>query len=232
MMRNNVASRCVLALALCLVTGSAQSSRGGDTKLRLKQDQTTGDIQVYREGRDEPILTQNAPPDDRAYIHPMVAPDGKGVLTEYRPSHHIHQTGIFWGLKMVNGRDYFMKWQGDYYRRVSATVLRPVGEQVEWQTVYDMLDEKGEVVITETQTWSIQATSDKYLLDLQWQGKARKDVTMGKYYVGGLFVRMPWHQGVRGEVVNAVGQRNAAAEAQPARWTDVGIQLDGRNDLA
>ena len=55
---------------------------------------------------------------------------------------------------------------------------------------------------------------------------------MGKYYVGGLFVRMPWHQGVQGEVVNAVGQRNGAAEAQPARWTDVGIQLDGRNDLA
>ena len=32
--------------------------------------------------------------------------------------------------------------------------------------------------------------------------------------------------------MNAVGQRNGAAEAQPARWTDVGFQLDGRNDLA
>ena len=73
----------------------------------------------------------------------MVAPDGKGVLTEYRPSHHLHQTGIFWGLKMVNGRDFFMKWQGDYYRRVSASIVQPTGRQVKWQTVYDMLGEDG-----------------------------------------------------------------------------------------
>lgn len=85
-MRYNAASGCVLALALCLATVSGQSPAGGDTLLRLKQDKTTGAIHVYREGRNEPILTQNAPPDNRAYLHPIVAPDGKGVLTEYRPS--------------------------------------------------------------------------------------------------------------------------------------------------
>ena len=204
----------------------------GKKLLDIQRDEKNSKFEVFRENGTEPILTQVALPDQRPYIHPVVAPDANGIVTEYRPAHHPHQTGIFWGLKLVNGRDFFMKWQGDYYRRVSARVLRSTGEQVKWQTVYDMLDEKGDVVITETQTWSMQATSSKYLLDLEWQGQAQKDVTMGKYYVGGLFVRMPWHQGVRGEVVNAVGQRNGAAEAQPARWTDVGIQLDGRDDLA
>jgi len=223
---------CALGINPQSAKPAGQRRATGKNLLRIEEDEKNSKFEVFRESGGEPILTQVALPDERPYLHPIVAPDGNGILTQYRPAHHPHQTGIFWGLKLVNGRDFFMKWQSDYYRRVSGRVLRPAGEQVEWQTVYDMLDEKGEVVITETQTWSMQATSDKYLLDLQWQGKARKDVTMGKYYVGGLFVRMPWHQGVKGEVVNAVGQRNGAAEAQRARWTDVGIQLDGRNDLA
>jgi hypothetical protein len=218
-----------------------QSLTGADTRaasangkkiLRLQEDEKTRAINVYRDDGKEPILIQNAPQDGRPYLHPIVAPDGKGLITEFRPSHHPHQTGIFWGLKLVNGRDFFMKWQGDYYRRVSAKVIQRKGQQVKWQTVYDMLDEKGNAVITETQNWSMQAPSGKYVLDLEWRGEAKTDVTMGKYYVGGLFVRMPWHKGIPGEAVNAVGQRNNEAEAQRAIWTDVGIQVDGRDDLA
>lgn len=223
---------CVFGASSQRVTATVPGTASRNDSLRIQGDEKSSKFEVSRQNGSQPILTQVALPHERPYIHPVLAPDGNGIMTEYRPAHHPHQTGIFWGLKLVNGRDFFMKWQGDYYRRVSARVLRPAGEQVKWQTVYDMLDEKGEVVITETHTWSMQATADKYLLDLSWQGKAQKDVTMGKYYVGGLFVRMPWHLGVKGEVVNDVGQRNGASEAKPARWTDVGIQLDGRDDLA
>jgi hypothetical protein len=205
---------------------------GDEETFRIRQAENGSKFEVFRDKGADPILTQVALPDARPYIHPVVAPDGKGLVTEYRPAHHLHQTGIFWGLKLVNGRDFFMKWQSDYYRRISARVLQQSGPRVKWQTVYDMLDEKGNVVITETQNWSMRASNANYVLDLQWRGEAKADVTMGKYYVGGLFVRMPWHAGVRGEAVNSVGQRNEAAEAQPARWTDVGIQVDGRDDLA
>lgn len=200
--------------------------------LHIRQDENASKIEVFRNGGKEPILTQIAAPDGRPYLHPIVAPDGKGLVTEYRPSHHPHQTGIFWGLKLVNGRDFFMKWQGDYYRRVSARVGQQEGQQVKWQTVYDMLDEKGNVVITETQNWSMQEPDGTYVLDLEWRGEAKTDVTMGKYYVGGLFIRMPWHPGISGEAVNDVRQRNGQLEAQPARWTDLGIQVDGRDDPA
>ncbi len=200
--------------------------------LSIEQDQKAGTIAVFRSGGKEPILVQNAREDVRPYIHPIVAPDGKGLLTEYRPKHHLHQTGLYWGLKLVNGRDYFMNWQGDYWRRVSANVIKGKGPEVQWQTVYDLLDEKGNTILTETQTWSMQEQDGKFLLDLAWKGKAKTDITLGKFYVGGLFLRMPWHQGIPGEVVNAAGQRNTEAEAQRAIWTDVGIQVPGRDDLA
>ncbi|GAA4399804.1 hypothetical protein GCM10023187_12250 [Nibrella viscosa] len=204
----------------------------GKTELRIAHDEQAGTISVYRTGEKEPILTQHARPDTRPYIHPIVAPDGKGVLTEYRPKHHLHQTGLYWGLKEVNGRDYFMNWQGDYWRRVSATVTRKKGQAVNWQTVYDLIDAQGNTILTETQNWSMQEQAGKYLLDLEWNGNAKTTVNLGKFYVGGLFIRMPWQPGVNGEVVNAVGQTNKQAEGQRAIWTDVGIQVEGRNDLA
>ncbi len=208
------------------------SGTGGDSNkvFDVRQDEATGTISVFRANGKEAMLTQIAKPDERPYIHPIIAPDGNGVLTEYRPEHHPHQTGIYWGLKLVNGRDYFMKWQSDYWRRVSANVITTKGQQVKWQTVYDLIDEKGNITLTETAIWSLQEQNGKYLLDLDWKGEAKTDITFGKFYVGGLFIRMPWHKGTKADIVNAVGQHNAEIEAQRAIWADVGVEVEGRND--
>ncbi|WP_207509580.1 DUF6807 family protein [Telluribacter humicola] len=211
---------------------AAEGSTIDNKTLRVEHDEQAGTISVFRAGDKVPILTQNAREDTRPYIHPIVAPDEKGLLTEYRPKHHLHQTGLYWGLKLVNGRDYFMNWQGNYWRRVSATVLNKKGQEVKWQTVYDLIDEKGAIILTETQNWTMQEQDGKYLLDLEWKGNAHVDINLGKFYVGGLFIRMPWKPGDKGEVVNAVGQKDKEAEGQRAIWTDVGIQVEGRNDLA
>lgn len=211
----------------------AQGAPATDLKeLRIEQDGKAGTISVFRSGGKEPILIQNAKEGFRPYIHPITAPDGKGVLTEFRPEHHLHQTGLYWGLKQVNGRDYFMNWEGDYWRLVSASVVEEEGKEVRWQTVYDMLDEKGNTILRETQNWLMQEINGQFLLDLEWKGEAKTAITFGEFYVGGLFLRMPWHAGIRGEVVNALGQRNGEAEEQRAIWTDVGMQVEGRDDLA
>jgi hypothetical protein len=230
-------ARCILFLMVVITVYSCSTPRvnkqdkGEAGKvLSLKEDRINGTISVFRSGREEPVLTQVAKPDERPYIHPIVAPDGKGVLTEYRPAHHPHQTGLYWGLKLVNGRDYFMKWQGDYWKRISVNVVSAKGTIVKWQTVYALLDEKGNTILTETANWSLRESAGRYLLDLEWTGNAKTDVTFGKFYVGGLFIRMPWHTGVAGEVVNAAGQRNLEAEGQRAIWTDVGVAIEGRND--
>ena len=151
------------------VSASAQARTG----LRIAQDAKAGTITVLRAGRRGAIVTQNAPPDARPYIHPIAAPDGKGVLTEFSPEHHKHQTGLYWGFTRLNGRDYFHNRQGDYWRRVSATVTQASGDEVRWQTVYDLLDEAGNAVLTETQRWSVREDRGRFLLDLEWRGEAR-----------------------------------------------------------
>ena len=200
--------------------------------LRIVHDAPAGTLSVYRPGSAEPILVQNAKAGVRPYLHPIAAPDGKGVLTEYRPPHHPHQTGLYWGFTRMNGRDYFHNPQEDHWRRVSAAVTQTEGNEVRWHTVYDLLDAAGNATLTETQRWSMRERDGTFVLTLEWRGEARTDVTIGQYDYGGLFLRMPWKEGIAGEVVNAARQRNERAEGQRAMWIDVGMRVEGRSDLA
>lgn len=187
---------------------------------------------MFRAGGKAPVLVQNAKTGIRPYIHPVMPPDGRGPITEFSPAHHRHQTGLYWGLKQVNGRDYFMNWKEDYWRKVAADILEPHGAKVTWRTVYDLLDACGNAIMTETQVWSFQERGDKFVLDLEWSGEAATDITIGKFYVGGLFLRMPWREDTEGQVINGHGQRNGDAEGQRAVWNDIGIRIDGRDDPA
>ena len=231
MKRAIIAAGCLISASLSFAPRPV-SAGPRDTPLRAEQDEASQTIKIYRANGKDPVVTVNVRRDARPYLHPIVAPDGHGVMTEYRPPHHLHQTGIFWGFKYINNRDFFMKWEGDNYRRVSAKVVRATGSRVQWQTVYDLLDESGNTVLTETQNWSMQNPGDKYVFDLDWRGEARTDIVFGQIYVGGLFVRIPWHSGDRAEAVNANGQRDEDTEQRHAIWTDVGIQVEGRDDLA
>jgi putative membrane-bound dehydrogenase-like protein len=200
--------------------------------LEVRQDEKTGTISVLNANSKATILTQNAGENFRPYIHPITAPDGKGILTEFSPEHHKHQTGLYWGLTSVNGRNYFANPGNGYWKRVAARIIEKTGSIVRWQTVYNLLDEMGTPIMTETQTWSIQQDKGKFLLSLEWQGEAKTDITVAKYPYGGLFLRMPWKPGINGEVINAARQRNQKAEGQPATWVDIAMQVDGRNDKA
>jgi putative membrane-bound dehydrogenase-like protein len=200
--------------------------------LTLRQDAGTHTISVYRDNVVEPILTQNAKPDFRPYLHPIVSPDGKSVLTEFSPGHHKHQTGIYWGLTRVNGRDYFHNPANGYWRRISSAILAEHGSTVKWSTVYHLLDEAGQPIMAETQTWTMRDSGDRYLLDLEWQGEGLIDLTVAKYDYGGLFVRMPWRAGMEGAVVNSNRQQNKRATGQRALWVDIGLKLEGRTDQA
>jgi len=213
-----------------LVAASAHLSHAAN--LTLRQDPATHTISVYRDNVAAPILTQNAKPDFRPYLHPIVSPDGKSVLTEFSPSHHKHQTGLYWGITRVNGRDYFHNPDNGYWRRVSSNTLVTQGAEVKWSTVYHLLDATGQAIMAETQTWTMRDSGDRYLLDLEWQGEGLIDLTVAKYDYGGLFVRMPWRAGMEGGVVNSNRQRNDRATGQRAIWVDVGLKLEGRTDQA
>ena len=205
-------------------------------QLSIRRDAGADTLSIYRTGEDEPILTQNARPDFRPYIHPIMAPDGRGVLTEFSPAHNPHQTGLFWGFTQLNGRDYFRHPEGEYWRRVSATVLKPKSSatdlNVRWQTVYDLLDENGQPILRETQTWTMREQGDAYILDLRWKGVAATDVTISESDHGGLFLRMPWRDGINGRVFNSVRRADDRANGQRAIWLDIGMQVEGRDNQA
>ena len=200
--------------------------------LTLRQDSASNTISVYRDNVPQPILTQNARPDFRPYLHPIVAPDGTNVLTEFSPGHHKHQTGLFWGFTRVNGRDYFHNPDNGYWRRISSEPIIPQGSEVKWSTVYHLLDASGQAIMSESQVWTMRDSGTRYLLDLEWKGEALVDLTIAKYDYGGLFLRMPWRSGMEGGVVNSSRQRNEFATAQRAIWLDIGLKLEGRTNQA
>jgi hypothetical protein len=225
-----------LAIALAACVPQLRLLAQSNPILIAKMDSLGEKIFVYRGEDGEPIVTQTAMADFRPFIHPILAPDLKGSLTEYSPGHHKHQTGLYWGFTRVNGRDYFHHPEGSYWKRVSANVLKAEAssssDSVQWQTIYDLLDEMGDPVLRESQIWTLRDRGDQYTLELEWSGEAIVDVTIGKYDYGGLFLRMPWKPGIKGQVINNARQVGKRAEGQRAVWTDVGMQVEGRDDLA
>ena len=97
--------------------------------------------------------------------------------------------------------------------------------------LYGMLDAEGNAFMTETQNWTMRAEEDRFILDLEWAGEAHTDVSINEMYYGGLFLGMPWHEEIAGQAVNAARQRNAQAEASARTWVDVGMQVEGRENL-
>lgn len=248
----------ILMLASCGQQTKKKTNTNTSGILQIKQDTAAGTLSVFREGDDKVLVTQNAKPDFRPFLHPIMPPNGDSPLTEYSPGHHKHQTGLYSGFTRVNGegaptdtinkyfykkddlpnmqkkigRDFFHHPEGDHWKRVSFDVLKGEGSEVSWQTVYDMLDADGQPILQETQIWTMTEKEGKTILNLEWQGKARKDITIGQFDYGGLFLRMPWKEGIKAEAINAARQRNEKAEGQRAMWMDVGMQLEGYEDMA
>lgn len=244
---------CLLIVCACSTSEQRSTDQIGGV---FYASQTEDEIKIFQQGVEKPVITQRAAPDHRPYLHPILAPGSEVELTEYSPGHHKHQTGLYWGFTRINGtgapvdtlhkwfyrpdkpgqiqqqigRDYFHHPEGDYWQRQALNLLIDEGEQLKWQTIYHLLDEAGSPLLEETQTWTFSEKDGEYLLELEWQGQALTDVTINEFDYGGLFLRMPWKEGIAGEAVNAARQRNEKAEGQRAMWVDVGLELDGLED--
>lgn len=225
---------CALLLLLpCLVALADDKDKPNHEWVKDKKD---GAIRaLHRAGDKTPLLVVNSPADGRPYLHPLHAPDGKGVLTEFSPEHHKHQTGLYVGFVKVNGRDYFHNRGKEYFigpRRVGhGDGKRNDRPYSLWETTYDLLDKDGKKLLQQVQFWRIYDLKTHLILDLDLSMEAEQDVTLGKHDYGGLFLRMPWKQKTGGKAVNSEGDENAKAEGKKAKWVDVGMPIDGRKDL-
>src|SRR5262249_57181198 len=104
MANEEISMRCRLLSSVLLLIATTHACADANVRVEALK---SGGISILRPSIEQPILAFNAPEDGRPYIHPLLAPDGKGELTEFSPAHHKHQTGIYFGFLKVNSRDYF-----------------------------------------------------------------------------------------------------------------------------
>lgn len=246
----------IIILTACGSGESGKTTTGHaiDTKFYIEQSDTA--LRIFRKSDTMALVTQNIKPGFRPFIHPVIAPGSKAELTEFSPKHHQHQTGLYWGFTRVNGtgaqpeeletwfydpekpddirqkigRDFFHNPGSDYWQKDTAQVLIKEGKEVKWKTVYNLLNELKSPILRETQTWSFSEEDGKFVLSLEWEGEALIDITVNAFDYGGLFLRMPWKSGIKGEVVNAARQKNEKANEQRAMWVDVGMEIEGLKD--
>ncbi len=197
-------------------------------------------IKIFREGKDVPILIQNAENNKRPYIHPIVVPDGKGILTENQPSHHLWQHGLYIGLNDVNGIGFWKEGlsekgkltDGTFHpkRLASPKVNKNI---VNWTVETDYRAPDGKHIMTELQEWILKDMQSHYEMQLTWKLTANIDLRFGKYSYGGLFLRMPYRKELGAQILNSEGKNTQiATEAQRARWVAISMPIEGRTDKA
>lgn len=218
-----------LTLSSLLLNFSAATIEAKNT-LSIKKN--NDNLEVFLNGVSEPLIIQNAKDGFRPYLHPIKGPNGNGVFTQYSPGHHKHQTGLYWGLTRVNGRDYFHNPSSKYWRKKSSNIINNSGNNVVWETIYEMLNNEGEALMTETQSWSMSVSKrGEIILDLVWKGYANEKITVSKYNYGGLFLRMPWKRNIKAETINSEGDKNQTGEGKSANWIDLGMEISGLDEL-
>lgn len=187
-------------------------------------------VRAHVPGAAEPVelLTYVTDPGGRPYLHPVRDPTGRTVLTEDRPADHPWQHGIFSGYHRVNGLNYWKEDEGRQ-RFVRLLNLKESDDRVSWRSLTEMVDTGGHVVLEEEQSITVYPpeTLDAYTIDFNLLLRAKdREVTFGKYFVGGLAVRMPWDkERPRQTHLNSAGQRGRAGEQQRAAWCTVERQF-------
>jgi hypothetical protein len=160
----------------------------------------------------------------RPYLHPVRDASGQVVLTEDKPADHPWQHGIFTGFHRVNGLNYWKEDEGKQ-RFVRLLDFQGAPDQVSWRALVELVDTNGAVVLEEEDTITIHApeSSSAYLIDFDLLlGAKENDVNFGKFFVGGLSVRMPWDKAnPRQTHLNSNGLRGRECEQQRAAWCNV-----------
>ena len=201
----------------------------------LRAEHSSASLSLYRSGLTPALLTQRAAPDRRPYIHPILAPDGVGELTEDQPGHHLWQHGLYVGLNDLNGVGFWTEGLHDHKDRDGTFHPHPLappvllGNRAEWNVTADWRSPAGEPMLTESQRWVLEDHGSSMSLDLEWELRAAVDLRFGAYPYGGLFLRMPWRVENDAVLLTSEGASSPAeAEGKRARWVALSMPIPGR----
>ncbi len=201
----------------------------------LSAEYSPESLALYRSGLTPALITQHAAPDHRPYIHPILAPDGVGQLTENEPGHHLWQHGLYTGLNDVNGVGFWTEGLHNNKERDGTFHPQPLapplvaGSRADWSVVTGWRSPDGQPMLTETQKWSLEDRGDTLALDLDWELRAATDLRFGQHSYGGLFLRMPWRAEAGAELLSSEGAVTTDdAEGKRARWIALAMPVPGR----
>ena len=160
----------------------------------------------------------------RPYVHPLRDPSGSVVLTEDRPADHPWQHGIFTGFHRVNGFNYWKEDEGK--QRFSKLLdVKEAADSISWRALIELVAPDGTVVLEEEDSITMHApeSADACLIDFDLLLRAKgQNVSFGKFFVGGLAVRMPWDKtSPRQTHLNSDGLRGRECDQKRAAWCTV-----------
>ena len=176
------------------------------------------------------MLQHHARPGIGSYIHPLRIGPRHLCLTEDSPWHHPHQHGIQTRFVGINGSDFWHfpgQRPGKAVGRINPGLPRITGtEPPRWviEALWQHAD--GRHVLADRQEWQLGRAGGVLVLDLDWTLRAIPDTRIEPYLYGGLYVRMPYRSHLGAQVVTSAGNKDGAAEQQPAAWVDVHMPID------
>jgi len=211
----------VINLLLALMAASAQAA---GIKVESSQGKLAVRAQIPGQTNWIELASYVMETNSRPYLHPVRDASGKVVLTEDRPADHSWQHGIFTGFHRVNGFNYWKEDEGKQ-RFVRLLELKQASDRVSWRALVELVAPDGNVVLEEEDALTIYApeSPDTYVIDFDLLLRAKdREVRFGKFFVGGLAVRMPWDKAnPRQTHVNSNGLRDRQCEQQRAAWCNV-----------
>jgi hypothetical protein len=205
---------------------TARSDQRGSARIKVERADGCLIVRARFPGRSEwiELATCVTETNSRPYLHPVRDASGRVVLTEDRPVDHPWQHGIFTGFHRVDGFNYWKEDEGKQ-RFVRLLDFKETSDRVSWRALVELVAPNGNVVLEEENSITIHApeSADAYLIDFDLLLRAKdQDVTFGKFFVGGLAVRMPWdNTHPRQTHLNSNGLRDRACEQQRAAWCNV-----------
>src|SRR5438105_2191323 len=216
-------------LLIPLVIATACGPRAAATnEARIKAERSEHSLRIRSRvpGKEQwcELATFVMDPKLSPYLHPLRDASGRVALTEDKPADHPWQHGIFTGFHRVNGFNYWKEDEGHqhFVRRLD---LKETAEAVSWRALVEFVAPNGSVVLEEEDAITIHApeSEEAYAIDFELLLRAKDlDVAFGKYFVGGLSVRMPWDkENPRQTHLNSNGIRGRDCEQKRADWCTV-----------
>jgi hypothetical protein len=196
------------------------------SRIKVESSETRLTVRAQLPGEDDwsEIATYVMEPNARPYLHPVRDATGRVALTEDRPADHPWQHGVFTGFHRVNGLNYWKEDEGKQ-RFVRLLDLKQSTDRVSWRALVELVASNGAVVLEEEDAVTIHTpqSTNSYAIDFELFLRAKeREVTFGKFFVGGLSVRMPWDKGnPRQTHLNSNGLRGRECEQQRAAWCNV-----------